>query len=96
MSSTLHCYEWLKVLDKKISKWTLISILKAESFSWKRARKSLKSQRDQAMFDFFKEEIWHLRQAQLQGLLQLWFYDETGFSLNPTGIYACGAARAVT
>lgn len=48
------------------------------------------------MFDFFKEEIWHLRQAQLQGLLQLWFYDETGFSLNPTGIYACGAARAVT
>lgn len=84
----LCCHEWLKALDKKVSKWTLINILKAKGFSWRRVRKSLKSQRDQVMFDFFKQEIKHLRQAQLQGSIQLWFYDESGFSLNPTGVYA--------
>lgn len=84
----LCCHEWLKALDKKVSKWTLINILKAKGFSWRRVRKSLKSQRDQVMLDFFKQEIKHLRQAQLQGSIQLWFYDESGFSLNPTGVYA--------
>jgi hypothetical protein len=78
----------LKALDKKVSKWTLISILKAEKFSWRRVRKSLKSQRDEVMFRFFKQEIRELRQEQLQGLIHLWFYDEAGFSLNPASMYA--------
>ena len=40
------------------------------------------------MFNFFKEEIKHLRCQELDGKIQLWFYDETGISLNPTSIYA--------
>lgn len=84
----LCCIEWLKVLDKKVSKYTIIRILKAKGFSWRRVQKSLRSQRDQVMFAFFKEEIKVLRQEYQQGKIALWFYDEVGFSLNPNGVYA--------
>jgi hypothetical protein len=36
---------------------------------------------------FFSQEIKRLRQAKLQSLIQLWFYDETEFSLNSTTLF---------
>lgn len=84
----LWCSEWLKVLEKKVSKWTLIRILKASEFSWRRVRKSLKSQRDVLMFDFFHLEIKALEEDYQNGKIQLWYYDESGVNLNPNSVYA--------
>ncbi len=36
---------------------------------------------------FFSQEIKRLRQAKLQSLTKLWFYDETEFSLNSTTLH---------
>lgn len=76
------------MLGKKISKYTIVRILKAKEFSWRRVRKSLQSQRDEVMFAFFKQEIKLLRQEHQAGKIALWFYDEAGFNRNPNGIYA--------
>lgn len=84
----LTCAEWLKTLGKKLSKWALIRILKAAEFSWRRVRKSLKLQRDALMFDFFKWEIKALEQEHAEGKIKLWYYDESGISLNPSVVYA--------
>jgi transposase len=84
----LCCVEWLRSLGKKLSKWTLIRILKAAEFSWRRVRKSLKLQRDAGMFDFFKLEIKALEREHQRGKIKLWYYDESGISLNPNSVYA--------
>lgn len=84
----LCCYEWLEALGKKVSKWTLIRILQAEGFSWRRVRKSLQSQRDALMFDYFQQEIQALEQEQKEGKIHVWYYDEAGISLNPNSVYA--------
>jgi transposase len=84
----LCCYEWISILGKHLSKWHLIRLLKAEKFTWRRVRKSLSSQRDRVMFDFFKQELACLRLEQTKGQITLWYYDESGFSLNPNAIYA--------
>jgi hypothetical protein len=84
----LCCTEWLKALGKRVSKWTLIKILKASGFSWRRIRKSLKLQRDALMFDFFKLEIKDLEKDHKEGKIHVWYYDESGISLNPNSVYA--------
>lgn len=82
--------EWLanQPLLPQISLWTLKRLLKKEGFSWKRVRKSLKDQQDAVLMAFFQQELQDLLQAHQQGELALWFYDETGMGLNPTGLYA--------
>ena len=79
----LCCTEWLKSLGKKVSKWTLMGILKASEFSWRGVRKSLKLQRDALMFDFFKLKIKALEKQHQEKKINLWYYDESGISLNP-------------
>lgn len=37
---------------------------------------------------FFKDELEALQQAHYRAELSLWYYDETGLGLNPTGLYA--------
>ena len=37
---------------------------------------------------FFKAELEALNQAHQRAELSLWYYDETGLGLNPTGLYA--------
>lgn len=75
-------------LALQLSWWTVKRILQQAGFTWRRVKKSLKSQRDEQMFSFFKEEIAHLRAMEQQGEIELWFYDETGFSLNTNVPYA--------
>lgn len=40
------------------------------------------------MFDFFKMEIKALEKEQKEGTIQVWYYDESGVSLNPNSVYA--------
>jgi transposase len=77
-----------KKLDKQFSKWTLIRLLQLHLFTWRRVAKSLESQRDEVMFQFFKHELALLRQEQKAEKIKLWYYDESGFNLNPTAMYA--------
>lgn len=51
-------------------------------------RNWVKPQRDELLFRFFEEEIRILRQMERDGLIDLVFMDEVGFSLNPTVPYA--------
>lgn len=72
----------------QLSWWTVKRILQQAGFTWRRVKKSLKCQRDEQMFSFFKEDIAHLRVMEQQGEIELWFYDESGFSLNANVPYA--------
>ena len=69
-----------------MSWWTLKQVFKQAGFSYRRVKKSLKSSRDETMFQFFAQEIKHLR--ELTSEVELWFYDESSFHLNPTVPYA--------
>lgn len=60
--------------------------MKRASYSYRRVRKSLKATRDQLLFDLFAQEIKHLQAQSTE--LDLWFYDESSFHLNPTAPYA--------
>ena len=84
----LRCIELSKKLGKQFSKWTLIRLLQLHLFTWRRVAKSLESQRDEGMFQFFKQELALLRQEQKAEKIRLWYYDESGFNLNRTAMYA--------
>ena len=73
---------------KHISDTTIKRILKAAGFIWKRIRKSTKAKRDDEEFDLAYEQINDLKQQHKEGKIQLWFFDETGFDLQPTVPYA--------
>jgi hypothetical protein len=75
-------------LSQPLSLWTFKRILKRAGFRWKRVRKSLKDQQDALLMAFFKGELEALNQAHQRAELSLWYYDETGLGLNPTGLYA--------
>lgn len=73
---------------KKVSVWTIKRILKAAGYRYKRLRKSLKSKRDEVLFDFFRQEIRHLQALEEQGELAVFFFDEAGVTLMPAIPYA--------
>src|SRR5215217_7272042 len=47
------------------------------------------------MFDFFTDELRALRHWQASGEIELWYYDESGFQLNPNGLYAWQAPHSL-
>lgn len=61
-------------------------MLKRASYSYRRVKKSLKATRDELLLDLFAQEIKHLQ--ALSAEVDLWFYDESSFHLNPTAPYA--------
>lgn len=73
---------------KVVSVWTIGRLLKAAGFAWKRMRTSCKPQRDEQMFAFFKDELNQLKQMEDRGEIDLFFFDEAGFSLQPVVPYA--------
>lgn len=87
----VNLIQWLAVhqqtLTQRLSRWTLKRLLKQAGFRWRRIRKSLREQQDPVLMAFFKEEVRLLKRAHRQAQLDLWFYDETGLGLNPTGLY---------
>lgn len=77
-----------KSLNKFISMSTLKRLAKKLGFTWKRARKSLKSKRDQGNFDEAKLEIQSLLELAEVGEIALYYFDGSCFSLTPNVPYA--------
>ena len=62
-------------------------ILRQSDYVYKRMRISMKQQRDQELFEFFKKEIDLLHQDEAKGLLDVYYFDETGINLSPVVPY---------
>jgi transposase len=77
-----------EITGKTVSKWTIRRLSRAAGLTWKRIRKSLRSRRDDERFEEAKKEIRKLKQRQDTGEINLFYYDETGFDLQPTVPYA--------
>jgi transposase len=77
-------------LGKLISGETLRTLLKAERYVWKRMRRSARTWRDEAEFRAAAGELAQLRATVLGGksAFDLWYYDEAGFTLQPSIPYA--------
>ena len=72
----------------RISKLTLKRLCKKEKLSWKRVRKSLRSKRDDEAFAKAVEEIKILLEKADKGELNFYYFDESGFTLEPCVPYA--------
>lgn len=73
-----------------MSRRTLKRLLRAARQRWKRVRRSLRRQRDEAEFRAKQAELAELRE-QLRGggcEFEVWYYDEAGFSLTACLPYA--------
>lgn len=75
------------IFDKKSSSRTIKRILKKAGLLWKRMRKSLKDKRDESLFRFFKEEVEILKQQAVREEIDLFYFDGSGFNLNPNVPY---------
>ena len=62
--------------------------MKKSRLRWKRARKSLKSKRNPQQFAAATQEIKRLKQQQPAGQIDLFYFDESGWSLTPVVPYA--------
>ena len=71
-----------------LSNSTLRRWLKKWDYRWKRLRKSAKSRRNEVDFAFFKQELAILRNMEDKKEIDLYYFDETGFNLNPSVNYA--------
>ena len=67
---------------------TLKLICKQAGLVWKRVRKSLRKKRNQEDFDASKEEIEQLIQQHKESEIDLCYFDESGFTLEPSVPYA--------
>ena len=69
---------------------TLKRILRLTRQKWKRVRRSLKEKRDERAFRAAQEQLRALRDEQRAGEaeFELWYFDESGFSLSPSVPYA--------
>ena len=61
--------------------------LRFNKFSYKRIRKITSLKKNDMAFEFFKQELEHLKLLENNGEIALFFYDEMGFSLNPCVSY---------
>lgn len=73
---------------KKVSTSTIKRTLKKNGQKWKRIRKSLKGKRDKVKFEKAKERINNLEQRRVSGEVDLYYFDASGFNLNPCITYA--------
>ncbi len=67
---------------------TLKLICKQAGLVWKRVRKSLRKKRNQEDFDTSKEELEELIQQHKDNEIDLCYFDESGFTLEPCVPYA--------
>ena len=77
-------------IGKVISGDTLKSILKGEDYLWKRMRRSLRPLREEKEFRAAQSELAALRADSLApgSDFDLWYFDEAGFTLQPSVPYA--------
>ena len=74
-------------MGKKLSKSTIRKFLRKNKFSYKRIRKIPSLKKEDAAFEFFKQELEHLKTMENNGEIALFFYDEMGLSLEPCVSY---------
>ena len=86
-------------LEQKTAKRMSISALKRLAkkarLRWKRVRKSLKSLRDPDAFAQCQRELEVLQNQEAKGEIDLYYFDESGFSLTPCVPYAWQEAHDV-
>jgi len=58
------------------------------AFSWRRVRKGLKGEPDPEEYQQKKQALHDLQQQAAQGILDLYYFDESGFCLTPYLPYA--------
>lgn len=75
-------------IGKQLSRPTLKRLLKKKGKVWKRMRRSLVSKRDEQEFRAAQAELARLCQDALDGKLDLYYCDESGFTLEPSIPYA--------
>jgi len=80
---------------KRLSLSSLKRLAKRARLRWKRVRKSLKSLRDPKAFDRCKRALEALQTQEAKGRIALYYFDEAGFSLEPTIPYAWQEAGEV-
>src|SRR3989449_9469342 len=73
---------------KRLSLSSLKRLAKKARLRWKRVRKSLKSLRDPEAFSQCQRELEALQKQEEQGELNLYYLDESGFTLDPYIPYA--------
>jgi transposase len=73
---------------KRVSISSLKRLAKKARLRWKRVRKSLKGRRDPAAFTQCQHELKMLQHQEDQGLIALYYFDASGFSLDPYIPYA--------
>ena len=71
-----------------VSLSTIKRLLKRHGYRWRRARRSLKSQRDETAFRQAQAELKALQKQDDAGEIDLVYFDEAGFSLVPVVPYA--------
>ena len=74
--------------DVNVSKTTLRRTLKEMNFKWKRVKKTLKNKRDEEAFKKAKKDIKRIEKKHSKGDLKLYYFDQSGFSLDPSVPYA--------
>jgi transposase len=73
---------------KRLSLSSLKRLAKKARLRWKRVRKSLKSLRDPEEFSQCQRELEAFQQQEDQGKMALYYFDESGFTLDPYIPYA--------
>lgn len=81
--------------DKRLSLSSLKRLAKKARLRWKRVRKSLKSLRDPVAFAKAKRDLEALQHQEDQGKIDLYYFDESGFALDPTIPYAWQEPKSV-
>jgi transposase len=73
---------------KRLSISSLKRLAKKARLRWKRVRKSLKSLRDPEELTKCQRELEALQKQEDQGKIDLYYFDESGFTLDPSMPYA--------
>jgi len=81
--------------DKRLSLSSLKRLATKARLRWKRVRKSLKSLRDPVAFAKAKRALEALQHQEDQGKIDLYYFDEAGFALDPTIPYAWQEPKSV-
>ena len=68
---------------KRVSTWMLKRFSEKRNFKWKRVRTVVKKKPDKKEFKQAQKEIEELKIQQKTGKIELYFFDEAGFSLEP-------------
>jgi transposase len=74
--------------EKRLSISSLKRLAKKARLRWKRVRKSLKRLRDPEAFAKGKRDLEALQKQEDQGKIDLYYFDEAGFALDPSIPYA--------